>query len=213
MLSSSKTITFFLLFFAFGCASQWNTVRTNHDEKANQTIITLESNLYVNVDGNRMREMLKGERRLTISFKRTQNAQQKSPVALKLQLYPTDAKPHLQFWIGCINPKTKFPLVLIKSEPLEETVTVLDVDDRDNPNLSPDTLSQTSDINFGKPVTASAVNRRWVLYTLNMSDELALLKAVDGCSKAQIEFQLGDKRAVAEAGEKEIAAWKAYKAT
>ncbi|MBV6492524.1 MAG: hypothetical protein LDLANPLL_00518 [Turneriella sp.] len=208
-----KKVIFFIFFLALSCASRWNTIRTSQNKEANNTVATVESELYVNVDGNRMREMQKGERSLIVSFKKTLPLKEETPLNFTLKLYPTDTAPATRLLLTCAAKKTKLPLTLVKNEAREETVAVLDTNDRDDddPNLSASSISQTGYINFGKPVTAVAVDRNWVLYTLQLHSEKLWLDALEGCKNASIELFLGDRTATANVGEKEIAAWMEYK--
>jgi hypothetical protein len=191
-------------------------VRLAHDGKSNTSYLSLTTEHYLSLDGDRILELDRGERTLSIEFRRVSGTTRPGddPVSVALKLYDTDPVPKGNLRLEMDGRSLEFEPRDLKKEPFEETVTVLDTGQRqqDNPNLANNIQAQTGYINFGKPAAAGSAKRVWMVYRFQIAPESALLHAATTAKRVSISMTIGRLTGEAQAAEKEIRAWKKYAA-
>lgn len=213
---SRRILCFFTLaaFLSGACASKNNTVRLARDEKLNTSYLTLRTEHYLSLDGDRILELDRGERTLTFEFKRPAGSTRPGDdtVSVALKLYDTDPLPKGKIRFEIEGRSIEFEPTDIKREPFQETVTVLDTGQRqqENPNLANSAQAQTGYITFGKPATAGGATRTWMIYRFQIKPESAVLYPAATAKRAAIYMTIGKYTAEAQATEKEMRAWKKY---
>lgn len=197
-----------------GCASKFNVVKLNRDEKAQASYLTLTTEHYLSLDGDRILELDRGERTLSIDLKRISGTARPGddPVVVSLKLYDTDPVPKGNLRIEMDGRSFEFEPRDMKKEPLQETVTVLDTGQRqqENPNLANSAQAQTGYITFGKPAAAGSAKRTWMIYRFQIAPESKLLHGAATAKRATMTMTVGKFTAEAQAGEKEIRSWRKY---
>lgn len=203
-----------LLFLCNACTSKYNVVRLINEAKSVPSYLTLTTEHYLSVDGDRILELDRGERSLTFEFRRPAETTRPGdgPVSLALKLYDTDPQPKGNLRVEMDGRSFEFEPRDLKKEPLQETVTVLDTGQRqqENPNLANSAQAQTGYITFGKPAAAGSARRTWMIYRFQIGPESTLLHGAATAKRATICITVGKFTAEAQATEKEILAWKKY---
>lgn len=203
-----------LSFGCIACASKYNVVRLEHDKKKRDTRLTLTTEHYLSLDGDRVLELDRGERTLTLEFRRygALVRPDNDPITVSLKLYDTDAAPRGKIRFEMDGRSVEFEPAELKQETLHENVTVLDTGQRqqENPSLANSAQAQTGYITFGKPVAAGAAKRTWIIYRFQIAPESTLLHGAATAKRVVISMAVGRVTAEAQATEKEIRAWKKY---
>lgn len=208
---------FELLFFGClfaACSSKYNVVRLTSDTKSGSSHLALTTQHYLSLDGDRMLELDRGERTLSVEFRRAAGTSRpgEEPVTVVLKLYDTDPAPKGTLRVDMDGRSFEFEPRDLKKEPLEETVTVLDTGQRqqENPNLTNSAQAQTGYITFGKPAAAGAAKRTWMVYRFQIVPESALLLGAATAKRISMSMTIGKLTGESQASEKEIRAWKRY---
>jgi hypothetical protein len=196
------------------CSSKYNVVRLNHDKKLSADYLTLSTEHYLSLDGDRILELDRGERTLTLTFRRPAVLPRPANdvVSLALKLYDTDPAPKGKIRLEADGRTLEFEPLSVKKEIFSETVTVLDTGQRqaDNPNLANSAQAQTGYITFGKPATAGAAQRSWHIYHVEIAPESALFDKIASANRVLISVSAGRFQAEAQVAEKQLRAWKKY---
>ena len=196
------------------CSSKYNVVRLTNDAKSSTSYLTLTTEHYLSLDGDRILELDRGERSLTFEFRRLAGTTRPGddPVSVALKLYDTDPVPKGNLRLEMDGRSFEFEPRDLKKEPLQETVTVLDTGQRqqENPNLANNAQAQTGYITFGKPAAAGAAKRTWMVYRFQIAPESTLLHGAATAKRASISMTVGRLTAEAQANEKELRAWNRY---
>ena len=211
-----KNSALLFLFFFCACSSKYNVVRLTHDSKSGASYLALTTQHYLSLDGDRILELDRGERTLSVDFRRAPGTLRPGdePVTVALKLYDTDPVPKGNLRVEMDGRSFEFEPRDLKKEPLEETVTVLDTGQRqqENPNLANSAQAQTGYITFGKPASAGAAKRTWMVYRFQIAPESALLHGAATAKRVSFAMTIGRLTGEAQASEKEIRAWKKYAA-
>jgi hypothetical protein len=196
------------------CSSKHNVVRLSKDKKLNNDYLTLSTEHYLSLDGDRILELDRGERTLTLTFRRPAalTRPENDVVSLALKLYDTDPAPKGKIRLEANGSSLEFEPQNVTKEVFSETVTVLDTGQRqlDNPSLANSAQAQTGYITFGKPATAGAAQRSWHIYRVEILPESAVFDKVRASKRAVISVTAGRFQAEAQVAEKELSIWKKY---
>jgi len=198
------------------CSGRTGVVRLKHDDKRNSDHLAVTTEHYLSLDGDKVLELDRGERSLTLEFRRPSALGRPADDAIlvTLKLYDTDPLPQGKIRLEAETRKAEFdPLDLTRSK-FAETVTILDSGQRqqDNPGLANNAQAQTGYITFGKPVAAGTAQRKWHLYKFRIQPESMFFDTVGTAKYATISIAVGKLRAEMQSTEKETAIWKRYAA-
>lgn len=189
-------------------------MRLKRSLKQQPSVYTLSTEHYLHADDNHVAEYDRGERTLTMSFRkeRSANSTNNEAISVTVKLYHDDPPFSGKVLIRIDNKDFDFLAENLTKEIFAEAVTVLDTGQRqeDNANLSNSAQAQTGYITFGKPVASGSSKRRWKVYRFNITANERFAMAIKNMQRFEISTRFGNLPAVTDVSQKQIAAWKRY---
>jgi hypothetical protein len=195
-----------------GCASDYNTVRLK--QKKGSDILSLRTQHYLQTDGDHVQEIERGERMAEFNASRRTSGNGDIELTLKvtLRLYEDDAPPALAGQLDAGGKNVPLQIAKWSSTDLQEKVTVLDTGQRPGTNgaLTSEVQAQTGYITFGKPTAAGSVQRRWRVYSGEISDAESFVQALRLAGLARVRLLVGTTEAKIEFKPNQIKAWQRF---
>lgn len=197
---------------AYGaCTTTENIVTRELNKRGEPVALRLTTTNYISADADRILELDKGERTLTIKFHRDLKTNVNS-MQITVKLYRDDASLASDVRLIVDSAQFRFASNAFVATNSSEDVTVLDSGGRRdyNPALAPDAQAQTGYISFGKPTAAGLAKRHWTTYTMQRSVDPELATALSSAKIVSINIVFGDMRGEAILNDKQLTAWKNF---
>jgi len=193
------------------CATTENVVTRELNKRGEPVALRLTTTHYISADADRILELDKGQRTLTIKFHRDLRTNADT-MQIAVKLYRDDALLSSDARLIIDSAQFRFASSAFVAENSSEDVTVLDSGGRRdyNPALAPDAQAQTGYISFGKPTAAGLAKRHWTTYTLQTPLEPELATALRAAKLVSINIVFGAVRGEAILNDNQLTAWKNF---